>query len=112
MQLGVLRGHAGWLSAHPFSKGLLHSKGTEAPRPRGEGLVGLRRAERLHAPSLHPPHQTHQVAQDAQEDHLWVALNRLVTHEDLQREDRSCLLPSPDSLQAGLGVGEEEGTRI
>lgn len=56
-------------------------------------------------PSLHPPHQTHDVAQDAQEDHLRVALNCLVTHEDLQREDRSCLLPSPHVFQAGLGVG-------
>ena len=37
-----------------------------------------------------------------------MALNRLVTHEDLQREGRGCLLPGPDLFQAGLGVGEED----
>ena len=37
-----------------------------------------------------------------------MALNRLVTHEDLQREGRGCLLPGPDLFQVGLGVGEED----
>ena len=87
---------------------------TAAQQGHGSAATPRRRAGRAEAsgtsapPSLHPPHQARDVAQDAQEDHLRVALNRLVTHEDLQREGRGCLLPGPDLFQVGLGVGEED----
>lgn len=97
-------GDTGWLSAHPSSKDCCTARALKRRDPAARGLVGLRRPERLHAPSLHPPHQTHQVAQDAGGPFVggpqcaWRA-------KTCDEEDRSCLLPSLTRFRRDWGWG-------